>query len=183
MRNVFFLLAILFAVACSSPSSSNTYDDEDIVAVVLGKEITVRDIRFLYRVTDEELPTFVKERFVKEEVVIQEAKRLGIDVSKEVEEGVTFFDKLPPKGENSPSIRKFVDDQAESLGMSPEEYYDIYMVKSTERSTYVNKYIETVLVDEWPKDEEKIENVTERIEEHFERLLVKYEDEIEIYIQ
>ncbi|GGM24065.1 hypothetical protein GCM10011351_07280 [Paraliobacillus quinghaiensis] len=83
MKKVFLMLMILIPAIISG--CSNQYNNEDVVAMVGDKEITVADVRLIYSLEEKGLNEAIKD-YVKEEIMVQEAKRMGIDVSKKVKE-------------------------------------------------------------------------------------------------
>ncbi|WP_407270211.1 hypothetical protein [Radiobacillus sp. PE A8.2] len=181
MKKIIVFLCIMFvSVSCSS---SVAYDENDIAAIVRGKEITVRDIRLVAIFNNEELPQVVK-HYVREEIMIQEAKQMGIELPKEVKEVISSDHSLPPEppeGKENP-ILEFYKSQAKELGMTAEEYVDIYICKSTERSEYVSRYINQEL-GEGTSQGEKGKEYHNRLNEFYDQLLTKYDDEIEILIK
>jgi hypothetical protein len=160
------------AVACSPQT---TYEDEDVVAVVKGEEITVKDIRSLYFVEDEDMPKMV-ENFVKEEILVLEAKKMGLDVMDEMES----MDLLFPLGNTG--NEDFFEKQADYLGITVEEYYEVYFRERLERDAYVNKLINEVL-DLSNYEADDLEIADEEINEYIDNLLNEYEEDIEILLK
>ncbi|WP_170158518.1 hypothetical protein [Aquisalibacillus elongatus] len=174
------LISISFVVGCSD---STNYDHDDVVAVVRGEEITVGYIRFFSEVKDEDLPEAV-DYYVRETLVIQEAKDMGIDVSEGAEEAVEFFGQYPSEDvdtERGKEIRSFADDQAEKFGMEPEEFHEEYTRRSYERSEYQNQFFKEHLGE--PETEKEAKEMDEKAEQLINELLKKHEDEIEIIIK
>ncbi|GEL77417.1 hypothetical protein [Tenuibacillus multivorans] len=79
----FILIGISLIVGCSDTTE---YDHDDVAAIVRGEEITVGDIRFFSEVEDEEIPNVIQSK-IKDTLIIQEAKKMGIEVSKDDIEG------------------------------------------------------------------------------------------------
>ncbi|WP_047980893.1 SurA N-terminal domain-containing protein [Ornithinibacillus contaminans] len=98
MRCFTICSCFIFLVGC------NKYDNEDIAAIVRGQEITVGDIRFMNGASDEKLPELVA-GIVKQELIIQEAKEMGLDVTEEIEEMLFGMGELPPENTDSKSVK------------------------------------------------------------------------------
>ena len=176
------VICLGFMVGCSDASK---YENEDVVAIVRGEEITIGDIRFMAEIDDEKIPDAVEAR-VKVTLVVQEAKEMGIDVSDEVNESVEFFGQYPSEDidtDQANETREFAEAQAERFDMEPEEYHKEYVKMSAEISAYQNAFFEEHLEPfSQPETEEELEEMDEKIDEIVEELFQKYEDEIEIMI-
>lgn len=169
-------MILFFLVGCSD---STKYNDEDIVAIVRGEEITIGELRFLY--PDEELLNII-DGAIKAKLVIQEAKKMNLDVSAQVIERIAALSKYPSDDtdmEIANTIREFVEPQDKKLGLAPEEYYKKYIEITSETSAYINTYIQDVLGD--PIDD--IENFDERANDHLNELVRKNQDEITVLIK
>lgn len=179
MRKLILLLVLIFAV--SGCSSQPTYKDEQVAAVVRGKEITVRDIRLLNEFDNEELPQVIR-NYVREEIMVQEAMKMGVQLSENTLKTISSNHSLPPEppeGKENP-ILDFYKNQAKKLGMTPEEYVDIYIKLSIERRAYVSGYLEEKLGSPIPKGEEGKE-YHHKLNDLVSNLL--NEEEIEIHIK
>ncbi|MFZ3578654.1 hypothetical protein [Virgibacillus sp. DJP39] len=172
-----FLLVVCLLLWAAACSSQPVYDDDEVAAIVMDEKITVGEIRFIYDVNDQELPKMVKE-FVKEEIMVQKAKEMGLDISEEAEETLAFT-HLPPEDSEDP-LRKFVEKQAKKVGMSEEKYYQDYLKKTTKRSQYVNQYILKELGHPHSDNEN---DYVDNVNKHVNNLITKYADEIEILIK
>jgi hypothetical protein len=158
-------ISFVFLISCSE----RTYDKNEVIAIFEGTEIKVSDILTLYPVNDEYI-----EIFLKEEIVIHEAKKLGITVSEQEMEEQRVM--------NYPSVQieDFHKEQAEELGITAEEYLKIWSLSILERNVYVQKYIKFKF-DE-PSSDEEIENWGSEIEAHINNLFTTYKENKELII-
>ncbi|MEN2768458.1 hypothetical protein [Ornithinibacillus xuwenensis] len=146
-RKVVFIIltCLLFIVGCNSYSK---YDDKEVAAIVRGEEITIGELRFLY--PDEKIVDYL-DGTIKARLAVQEAKKLNLDVSQElqeVQEIVIENSTYPFNEDNHESgndFREFVDTQSKKLEMDPEEYYDRYFEITQETSIYLVAYLEELL--------------------------------------
>ncbi|MFV8830365.1 hypothetical protein [Alkalihalobacterium sp. APHAB7] len=178
MKYFILLLIMSVSVACSNATTEKetvvSVDDGDIVAIVKGEEITLKDIRSLYNVPDEKIAIMVK-NFVKEEIMVLEAKKLGIDVSGEMEGIELAFPFDDTENED------FFENQAEYLNMTSREYYDVYFKERLERNAYVNNLVNEVLdLSQYGVDDTEL--LDEKINEYINGLLNEYKEEIEILL-
>ncbi|WP_138418899.1 hypothetical protein [Aquibacillus sediminis] len=173
---VSFIIVILFLTGCKQ----DKYDNNDVAAIVNDKEVTVEEIRWLHSLEDESLEQLVRS-YVKEEIMVQEAMKMGVDVSHKVEEELKGYSlpAEPPQGKENP-ILDFYKKQADKLDMSPEEYGEFYIEKSTERREYTKKYIENEIGK--PAQSEDIE-YHDKLNKMYDNLLTKYQDNIDILIK
>ncbi|WP_018922891.1 hypothetical protein [Salsuginibacillus kocurii] len=178
MKYLILLFIMTISVACSSEVTNDEgiekLEDVDVVATVKGQEITLKDIRSLYFVEDEDVPKMV-ENFVEEEILVLEAKSLGIDVTEEVE----MMESLFPLGESG--NEEFFEAQADYLGITVEEYYDTYFKERIERDAYMNHLIDEVL-DLQNYEVDDAELVDNEINDFINNLLEEYEEDIEIQL-
>ncbi|GEL77420.1 hypothetical protein [Tenuibacillus multivorans] len=179
MRKLLIILSLLIIASCSN---DQTYENEDVVAIVRGKEITMGDLRFRSEATDKVLLENIDE-FLTEEVIIQEAKEIGLDVSEEVEKQMGVFGRYPSENNNTKKaneIKAFSEKQAKRFDMDVEEYYQEYHERTVERSAYINGYINEMLGDiqDAPDKDQYAKDADALIDE----LLKEYEDEIETLI-
>lgn len=178
MYKFLFSTIVIYLIILVGCSDSTRYNDEDVAAIVRGEEITIGELRFLY--PDDELLNML-DGTIKAKLVVQEAKKMNINISKEVEELVAALNEYPPDNIDTKaanSIRDFVEPQAKKLGLDPDEYYRKYNEITTETSAYVNAYIQEVLGD--PKGE--IEKYDNKANEHLNELVQRSKDEITILI-
>lgn len=171
-----FIFLLLTAMGCS-----NQNNNEDIAAIVGGKEITIGDIRLLYNMEDRTLEDAVKQ-YVKEEIMVQEARKMGIDISDEIEKyqsvNPIFMTETKDK---EIKLNNYYKKKARQLGMTEEDYKNAYFKTFTERGAYINKYLEKVLKK---KDEDETsQEYAARVNEYVNGLLSSHSDEIEILIQ
>lgn len=166
------LISLFFIAGCSDKLK---YDDDEVAAVVRGEEITIGDLRFLY--PDEGLLDKT-EGTVKAALVVQEAKRLNLEISSYSSPDFTL---LPETNQ------QFVKDQAEKFGMDPLEYYEEYSNITNETNSYMLAYITEMLdltMDELnDPDHIGAQTVNDKANELFDNLMKQYEDEIEILIK
>ncbi|GAE37699.1 hypothetical protein [Halalkalibacter akibai] len=178
MKFLLLILVLTVSVACSSDDAEEenytAAKDEDVVAVVKGKEITLKDIRSLYFVDDQDIPIMV-EKFIQEEIMVLEAKSTGIDVTEELESMELLF----PLGNTG--NEDFFEIQADYLGITVEEYYEEYFKERTERDAYVNHLInERLDLSNYGVDES--EEIDKEINDFISSLWDEYEEEIEIIL-
>lgn len=169
---VFFSLVLLFLVGCS-----NQYNKEDVVAIVGDKEITVADVQLIYDLQDKELNEAVED-YVKEEVMVQEAKKMGINATDKIEE-LKAINSPFPQGQTEEQS-EYAKEKAKKLGMTEEEYYEKYLEVSTERSAYIMEYVEKEVGK--INDEDSAGEYTEKVNELVDSVLTKHTDDIEILI-
>lgn len=178
MYKILCSIIFIYLIFITGCSDSPKYNDEDVAAIVKGEEITIGELRFLY--PDEEIFNMM-DGTIKAKLVIEEAKKMNIDVSKEVNETIKALGDYPPDHidtEAANSIRKFVVPQAEKLGLAPEAYYKKYIEITTETGAYVNAYIQKVL----GKPRDGFEKYDELANKHLNELVEKNKDEIKILI-
>lgn len=167
----------LWILLLNGCSSTLPYADDDVVAVVRGEEITIRDLRFLY--PDDEVLDKI-EYSIQERLVIQEAKRMNLDVTEQLEESLPIYPDDEDHSEWANAVREFAELQANKLGMEPREYYEQYHRKLNESSLYQNQYFHEVLGEPHEEDSEVYEELAYQL---MNDLMSMYADEIEIYIK
>ncbi|OLO26632.1 hypothetical protein BTR23_22690 [Alkalihalophilus pseudofirmus] len=178
MKIILLLFVLTVSVACSSDGAEEenitAANDEDVVAIVKGKEITLKDIRSLYFVEEQDIHKMV-ERFVQEEIMVLEAKSMGIDVTEELE-GMELLFPLGNTGNED-----FFEIQADYLGITVEEYYEEYFKERIERDAYVNHLIHKRLdLSNYGVDESEV--IDKEINDFISSLWVEYEEDIEILL-
>lgn len=168
------LLIITLLAGCVSAAerSIESYNDDDVVAIVKEKKITVGELRFLY--PDDKVLENVKGT-VKLELVMQEAKKMNLDVSDELNE-------TNPELQAEKSNLEFAESQAKKLGMEPEQYFKEYKDITTEQILYMNAYIEKVLGEPDSYDEEDIKKYDKEANQLLDELVKKNENDIELLI-
>lgn len=122
---------------------------------------------------------------IKSRLVIQEVKKMNLDISKEIDEEIELRKTFHQK-DSSDSIlnanKEFAEAQAKKLGMKPEEYYKEYVKVTSLQNVSMNAYIEEMLGE--PKaDEKEIEKYNEKANSLLNELVKENEDEIEILIK
>ncbi|WP_138420836.1 hypothetical protein [Aquibacillus sediminis] len=175
MKKIVLMLIILISVIIAG--CSNQYNNEEVIAVVDDKEITVADVRLFYNPEEKGLNEAVKD-YVKEEIMVQEAKKMGINISEEVEELKAINSPFPQ--EQTEKQSEYAKAKAEKLGVTEEEYYKKYLDVSTERSAYITKYLEKEVGQ--LNEEDTADEYTEKVNDYVDSLLVKHSDDIEILI-
>ena len=161
----YVLLFMLLLAACST--EVNEFELDKVMAVLNDQEIKARDILTQYPLDDEYI-----EIFLKEEVIISEAKALGIRVSEEevLAQSQTVFPGLEPV-----EIYQLLDEkdfyisQAKLLGVTPEEYYGLWADSYYARELYIQKYIGKMFEEPTTIEEGALwgEQIEEHINERF----------------
>lgn len=162
--------------------NSSAYNDEDVVAVVRGEEISVGFLRFLY--PDDAIAEMVDE-VVKAKLAEQEVKKMNIDITEKIVETEESYGKYPQDelySTETQSIRAFADPQAGKLGIDPEEYYKKYTETSAEMVAYINAYTSEIL-GEIEDDEFGIEEYVHHANEELDDLVEQNKHAIEIRIK
>jgi len=163
--------------------SLKDFHDDDIAAIVKGKEITIGDLRFLY--ADDEVLGNI-EGTAKLDLMIQEAKALSVDISDEISLQAETMLALPLKDIKDPygkSMREFIDSQAQKLGIDPEKYYLKYVEIKSEQNAYLNAYTHEKFGEPIDYNEEDLEKYNENANDFLNELVKKHKDEIEILIK
>ncbi|WP_413375874.1 hypothetical protein [Alkalihalobacillus sp. 1P02AB] len=170
MRNLLHLFFFLFIlVGCST----QTFDNEDTIALLNDNEIRAEDVLKVYPLEED----FII-RYLQDEIVIHEAKELGIKITDEEIEKLknTIF-----PGYDTLEVHEFLEVigneefikyQASRLGVSEEEYFDIWFNETHKRSAYIDEYIEQKF-GEPPFDE--FDEWAEKVEEHLDKLFNDYQ--------
>lgn len=166
---LFLFLSLIFLVACSD----QTYDKNEVIATFKGEDIKVSDILTLYPIEDEYI-----EIFLKEEIIIHEAKNMGITVSDQKIEELkqTYY----PSDEFI-LIENFHKKQAEILGITAVEYFEIWSLTYLKRNEYIQEYIKAKFNE--PSSVEEGEKWGEEIEEHINNLFTYYKENKDLIIK
>lgn len=173
------LIIIIFLVGCSFGSK---FDNDEIVAIVRGTEITMGEMRFLY--DDDEINDSIT-LAVKMELAKQEVKDLNLDISEQWEENKYFIKDLTPKDEaNSHELAdwEFAEKQAKKFDMDPNEFHLQYMEKSMEDISYLMTYLYEMIGEPENDDEATIEEFNREMNILLDNLVDSYDDEIEILL-
>ncbi|QUW20464.1 hypothetical protein JSQ81_11385 [Sporosarcina sp. Marseille-Q4063] len=186
----FFLLIIALSLmisllGCGSNVQSGIkgYDDDDIAAIVKGKEITIGDLRLLY--PDDEVLENI-EGAVKLDLMLQEAKRMDIDVSDNIDQQTETMLMLPFRDKEDPfgkSMREFIESQAQKLSMDPEEYYRKYVEIRSEQIAYMDAYALEMFGEPDAYNEDGLEVYNEKANDFLHELVKEHEKDIEILIK
>ena len=172
-------------MGCSSSVQSRIkdYNDNDIAAIVKDKEITVGELRFLY--PDEEVLENI-EGTVKLELILQEAKRMNLDVSDNKDLQMETMLLLPLRDKEDPfgkSMIEFIESQAQKLGMEPKEYYKKYVEIRSEQIAYMNAYTQEMLGEPDANTEDGLEVYNKKANDFLNELVKEHKKEIEILIK
>ena len=114
---------------------------------------------------------------MKEEIVILEAKDMGITVSdEEVEESKQF---MLPDSEASERFemeenKEFYGTQASLLGVAPEDYYEVWEDKTYKRGAYLDRYFDTMFGEPVEEDDAKLWE--QKINKHLDELFETYKE-------
>lgn len=184
-RMCLYIVAMLVSISligCGTnvQSGIKDYNDDDIVAIVKNKKITIGELRFLY--PDEKVLGNV-EGTVKAELVMQEAKRMELDVSDEIKQTIETMTALHTADIDNPtkkSDHEFVESQAGKFGMKPEVYYEKYVEIMAEQISYLNAYTKKMLGKPDVNSDKAIEEYNKKANNLLSELVGEHEDEIEI---
>ncbi|MGY0693756.1 hypothetical protein ACW2QC_13360 [Virgibacillus sp. FSP13] len=174
------LIVFISLAGCNSISK---YDDNEAAAIVKGQETTIGDLRFLY--PDDTALDYL-EWAINAELVKQEVKDMGLNISDNLSDNDDWFEELPPKNtkdEGGKQIRKFAESQARKLDMKPEEYQQEYAKKIDEQNAYMVTYLEEKLGEAEFDDEKGMVEFNEKSNYLLEELVEENEDEIEVLIE
>lgn len=174
----FKLLFICFILL--SACTGTSYESEDVIAVLKGQEIKGKDILALYPLNDKQI-----EIYIKEEIIVIEAKNMGIQVSQDEIESIknSLYPGLNKSEilQNIPeSNRQFYEEQAAALDITPEEYYEIWSDKHYSRDAYIQKYINEKFFNPATAEgvdlmkQENSNKLNKEIEKHLEELIDLY---------
>jgi hypothetical protein len=175
LKNI-FLIIIIFIPAIIA-GCTNQYDNEDVVAIVGDQEITVGDVKLFYNLEEKDLTEATKE-YVKEEIMVQDAKRMKIDVTKKAAELKEINNPFP--FEQTKEQKEYAQKTAKDLGMTEEEFYEKYLELSTERSAYIMALLEKQIGE--IDNGDSVEEYVEKVNKYADSLLIKYSDDIDILI-
>ncbi len=172
IRYLFYVFAccLILLVACSSFTSNGK---EDVIAVLDGEDIKGKDILTQYQIEDSYI-----EVYLKEEIVIHEAKKIGIEVSdEEVEERRLALYPSLDMIEN----REFYELQAATLDVSAEEYFELWAKEYLMRNEYIQQYVSETFAD--PSDGD-VGGVAwgQEINQHIHHLYLMYQEEEQLVI-
>ncbi|MEC5425765.1 hypothetical protein QGM71_20055 [Virgibacillus sp. C22-A2] len=144
MKLRLFIICTILLTACTGQN----FEKEDIVAVLDGNEIILEEILWQYSLGEKPEDRIID--YLKQEVVIREAKYRGVTVTEEeIEERKQL--QIPNSNANERfeviEEKEFYEGQASILEVSPEEYYEVW---GQEIDEHINE-----LFDEY-KEEEKL---------------------------
>lgn len=168
-------------VACSNDEEK---DNEEIVAKIGDREITLEELR--YHFEDNHMKENIDE-YIKMQVVMEEVERLDIDMSQKfdaIDESTTTYPEEGDTSKQAEEIRVFSKKQAQKLKVEPEEFYEKYSRKNNEFSAYMVAYFEHVIGKPLEDMDEllKIEDFETIANDALNKLMEEKEAEIEIYL-
>lgn len=178
-----FLLASLVGCNSKTENQSNLeeYKDNDVAAIVGDKEITIGDLRLLYR--DEEVLENI-EGSAKLELLKQEVKRMGVDVTDDIHSQKESMLAISYQDIDNKSMREFIESQATKLGMKPDEYYKKYAEIRSEQDPYIFAYVDEMYGEsELPKSAEELDAFNKKIDNSLNDLVKEHESKIKILIK
>lgn len=164
------LLLLIVLVACSEQE----YKKDDVVATLNEKEIKIEDI--LWQTSLEENPEHRITAHLKLEVLIQEARELGITV---LDEEIAQRKRDSQFDSNASEMyelnKQFYEEQASILGVSPEEYFEVWADQSFATGAYLEKYVSMLFGT--TNDAENLEVRDKKMNEHMDDLFQRYKNE------
>jgi hypothetical protein len=164
---------MLLLLGCTS---NTTFKDDDIVAIVYGDKITYKDVRSLHKFESSNARKYI-EGYVIQELVIHEAKSMGIKVEDiDIEDEKQLF---PPSAMIEQN-KEFFESQAKYLEMTTEEYYEYFLIESKVKQQYMDQYIDKKFGEPSP---EEVDNFSKKVNDHLNNLLIKHEDNIQILVK
>ncbi|ADU32253.1 hypothetical protein [Evansella cellulosilytica] len=172
----FFVLIVAFLlVACSE----RTFEKDETVAILNGNEIKVEDL-LLYTSLEENAEEIILSH-LKLKVVAEEAKSMGMTVTEEeldeAKQGIYPGSTPQERYEMLPST-EFYEQQAAILGLSTEEYYEIWEDKTQTISAYLGKYIYYKFGDiNDSETEEEVKEWEDKANKHLNELFELYKKE------
>ncbi|WP_301110006.1 hypothetical protein [Sporosarcina sp.] len=180
-----FCFVLLLFVLLSGCSGVAKYDNDEPAAIVKGQEITVGELRFLF--PDKTALSYLNGA-IQVELVKQEVKKMGLDISERLDAESDGFEILPPESTddvNARQNRKFAESQAKKFDMEPEEFQREYARRLNEQNAYVMTYLEEKLgpfhFDD--NNENQITDYNEESNQLLEELAEKNKKEIEVLIK
>ena len=183
LKKIAFTFVLFLLLILSGCSGIAKYDNDEPAAIVNGEVITVGDLRLLF--PDETALSYL-DGAIQGELAKQEVKKMGIDISKHLDEEDDWFSTLPPEDaddENARNIRDFAKSQAKKLNMTPEEFQREYARKLREQNAYVLTYLEKKLGPYQYDSENSTADYNEEANRLLEELAEQHKDEIEVLIK
>ena len=172
LHNIKQSLVFAFGLALLTACSSSSVDLQEEVAVFQGDAITSEDVLYQYSLDNEGI-----EAFLKEEIIITEAKSHGIEVT---DEDIHNYQSSSFESYDE-SETGFFEEQAKTLDISPEEYYEEWADRFIERNIYLQLYIQQMFDN--PETEAETEEWPDEVDSHIEELFEEYKEteELEIF--
>lgn len=168
MKQILFLFFLILLVGCSG-----TIEKKEVIAILNDKEITAEDVLKQYP-----LEKGYIENYLKHEVIIAEAKSMGITVT---DEEVERLKKNYYPTEEFKKTEKLHEKQATTLGISTEEFFDIWVETYLTKDAYINKYIKRKFKE--PKSKEEAEQWGKDIENDFNKVYESYKRDKKLIIK
>jgi hypothetical protein len=185
MVRIFQVSVFIIFLLLAGCTNTLDYDDDDVAALVNGKEITIGELRFLYA---DDAVIESMDWAIMVELAKQEVKNMNLDPAGNMMEEAhqAQLMNLPPKStenETEKSIREFAESQADKLGLNPEEYHQMYTEKINEQNAYMVAYLEEMLGE--PKDDsaEEMRKYNKNADNLLDELVKENEEAIEIFIE
>jgi len=167
----------------SVQGSIKDFNDNDIAAIVKVEEITIGELRFLY--PDEEVLQNI-EGTVKIELIMQEAKRMNLDISDDKDLQTETMLSLPLRDKEDPfgkSMIEFIETQAQKLGMEPKEYYKKYVEIRSEQIAYINAYTQEMFGEPDAYNEDGLEIYNKKTNDFLNEFVKEHKKDIKILIK
>ncbi|MDQ0252762.1 hypothetical protein J2S74_000134 [Evansella vedderi] len=174
-------ILFVFIAACSDQG----FEKEDTAAILNGEEMKYEDIMVQFSVDENREETVIN--YLKQEIVILEAREMGITVSdEEVEESKKAIFPGSDASERYKMIEnkelyEFYEQQASLLGVSPEEFFEAWEERTYQIQAYVEKYIDAKFG--YPDKGEDVDEWGQKIDDHLDKLLKNYKEDGRLIIK
>ncbi|MGD6831105.1 hypothetical protein ACQCT5_03010 [Sutcliffiella halmapala] len=163
-----YCVCIIFLVSCSEPGN----DKNEVIASLKGEEIRVSDVLTQYPVEGKYI-----EIYLKEEIVIREAKNRGISIT---EQEIKELKGLLYPSDQPSQIEDFHGKQADFIGITAEEYFEIWSTTYLERNEYIQAYIKSEFGE--PSSENVEDKWGSSVQSHIDELFEDYQENKELII-
>ncbi|WP_233202846.1 hypothetical protein [Sporosarcina sp. P1] len=185
LKSMKFCFVLLLLILLSGCSGIAKYDNDEPAAIVNGQEITVGDLRFL--LPDKTALNYL-DGAIRIELVKQEVKKMGLDISGHLDADSDTFAVLPPADTedlNSKQIREFAESQAKKFDMDTKEFQREYTRRVSEQNAYVLTYLEEKIgPNHFDNDNEnQISDYNEESNQLLEELVEQNKEKIEVLIK
>ncbi|GAE37559.1 hypothetical protein [Halalkalibacter akibai] len=170
MRNLLLLSIFLFVlIGCST----QTFDNEDAIAVFNGEEIKAQDVLKVNSLEENYIINYLKD-----EILIYEAQKLGIKITDaEIEEykrtAFPSYDLMEThEFLETIGYTEFVEQQASMLGVTEKEYFETWFHETHKRSAFRDKYFEQKFGE---PNYDKFEEWADKVAGHTDALFNDYQ--------